>query len=313
MKKVIKVLFVLVLFLNIVACNNNENTKDKISVVTTVFPIYDWTKEIIKGSENIELVYLLDNGLDIHNFQASAKDIITIGSSDLFIYIGGESDEWVDDALKEATNKNMKQLNLIELLKDQLLIEELKEGMQEEDEEEEKVIDEHVFLSLRNAIEYVKIIKEEIIKLDEANKDLYESNASNYINELNNLDNEYINALSNTKSNVLIFADRFPFRYLVEDYNLDYFAAFIGCSAETEASFETIMFLTNKLNELNLKHLLVLEGSNEKIAKTIIDNSNIKDCEINMIDSLQSAHINDNKSYLSIMRNNLEVLKKVLN
>ena len=316
MKKIINLIFVLFLMINLYACNNNQiNNKDhKISIVTTIFPIYDWTREIIKGNEDIELRYLLDNGLDLHNYQASAKDIIDIGNCDLFIYVGGESDTWVDDALKEATNKNMKQLNLVELLGEDALIEELKEGMNiEEEEEEEEAIDEHVFLSIKNAIKYISIIKDEIIKLDENNKDLYEKNSSDYINKLNELDNKYNEILSKSKNKILIFADRFPFRYLIEDYHLDYYAAFLGCSAETEASFETILFLTNKLNELNLKHILVLESSDQKIAKTIIDNSNIKDCEIEVIDSIQSTILKDNKTYISIMENNLEVLKRSLN
>ena len=316
MKKIINLIFVLFLMINLYACNNNQiNNKDhKISIVTTIFPIYDWTREIIKGNEDIELRYLLDNGLDLHNYQASAKDIIDIGNCDLFIYVGGESDTWVDDALKETTNKNMKQLNLVELLGEDALIEELKEGMNiEEEEEEEEAIDEHVFLSIKNAIKYISIIKDEIIKLDENNKDLYEKNSSDYINKLNELDNKYNEILSKSKNKILIFADRFPFRYLIEDYHLDYYAAFLGCSAETEASFETILFLTNKLNELNLKHILVLESSDQKIAKTIIDNSNIKDCEIEVIDSIQSTILKDNKTYISIMENNLEVLKRSLN
>ena len=316
MKKIINLIFVLFLMINLYACNNNQiNNKDhKISIVTTIFPIYDWTREIIKGNEDIELRYLLDNGLDLHNYQASAKDIIDIGNCDLFIYVGGESDTWVDDALKEATNKNMKQLNLVELLGEDALIEELKEGMNiEEEEEEEEAIDEHVFLSIKNAIKYISIIKDEIIKLDKDNKDLYEKNSSDYINKLNELDNKYNEILSKSKNKILIFADRFPFRYLIEDYHLDYYAAFLGCSAETEASFETILFLTNKLNELNLKHILVLESSDQKIAKTIIDNSNIKDCEIEVIDSIQSTILKDNKTYISIMENNLEVLKRSLN
>lgn len=314
MKKLLKVLIVLLL-INLFACNTNkeENKEeeikdDKFTIVTTIFPIYDWTKEIIKGNDDIELIYLLDNGLDLHNYQASAQDIIKINNCDLFIYLGGESDEWVEDVLN---NNDIKKLNLIDLLADNTLLEEHKEGMQVDEHEEE--IDEHIYLSLKNAIKAISFINDNICLIDAENKELYNTNTTNYINSLKRLDNQYQNTIDNSINKTLIFADRFPFRYLIEDYNLDYYAAFNGCSAETEASFETIKFLTEKLNELSLNYLLVLENSDQKIAKTIIDNSNKQDCLIETLNSIQSIDINDNKTYLSIMKDNMEILKKVLN
>ena len=315
MKKLLKALIVLLL-INLFACNTNkeENKEeeikdDKLTIVTTIFPIYDWTKEIIKGNEDIELIYLLDNGLDLHNYQASAQDIIKINNCDLFIYVGGESDEWVEDVLN---NSDIKKLNLIELLVDNTLLEEHKEGMQV-DEHEEEEIDEHIYLSIKNAIKAISFINDNICLIDAENIELYNTNTTNYINSLKRLDNQYQNTIDNSLNKTLIFADRFPFRYLIEDYNLDYYAAFNGCSAETEASFETIKFLTEKLNELSLNYLLVLENSDQKIAKTIIENSNIEDCLIEELNSMQSIDINDNKTYLSIMKDNMEILKKVLN
>ena len=315
MKKLLKVLIVLLL-INLFACNTNkqedkeeEIIDDKLTIVTTIFPIYDWTKEIIKGNQDIELIYLLDNGLDLHNYQASAQDIIKINNCDLFIYVGGESDEWVEDVLN---NNNIKQLNLIDLLADNILLEEHKEGMQV-DEHEEEEIDEHIYLSIKNAIKAISFINDNICLIDAENIELYNTNTTNYINSLKRLDNQYQNTIDNSINKTLIFADRFPFRYLIEDYNLDYYAAFNGCSAETEASFETIKFLTEKLNELSLNYLLVLENSDQKIAKTIIENSNIEDCLIEELNSMQSIDINDNKTYLSIMKDNMEILKKVLN
>ena len=315
MKKLLKVLIVLLL-INLFACNTNkeENKEeeiidDKLTIVTTIFPIYDWTKEIIKGNQDIELIYLLDNGLDLHNYQASAQDIIKINNCDLFIYVGGESDEWVEDVLN---NGDIKKLNLIDLLADNTLLEEHKEGMQV-DEHEEEEIDEHIYLSIKNAIKAISFINDNICLIDAENKELYNTNTTNYINSLKRLDNQYQNTIDNSINKTLIFADRFPFRYLIEDYNLDYYAAFNGCSAETEASFETIKFLTEKLNELSLNYLLVLENSDQKIAKTIIENSNIEDCLIEELNSMQSIDINDNKTYLSIMKDNMEILKKVLN
>ena len=314
MKKILKIL-VIVLLINLFSCSTNkqENKEeiqdDKLTIVTTIFPIYDWTKEIIKGNQDIELIYLLDNGLDLHNYQASAQDIIKINNCDLFIYVGGESDEWVEDVLN---NSDIKKLNLIDLLADNILLEEHKEGMQV-DEHEEEEIDEHIYLSIKNAIKAISFINDNICLIDEENKELYNTNTTNYINNLKRLDNQYQNTIDNSINKTLIFADRFPFRYLIEDYNLDYYAAFNGCSAETEASFETIKFLTEKLNELSLNYLLVLENSDQKIAKTIIDNSNRQDCLIEELNSMQSIDINDNKTYLSIIKDNMEILKKVLN
>lgn len=314
MKKILNVLIVLLL-INLFSCSTNkeENKEeikdDKLTIVTTIFPIYDWTKEIIKGKKDIELIYLLDNGLDLHNYQASAQDIIKINNCDLFIYVGGESDEWVEDVLN---NSDIKKLNLINLLADNTLIEEHKEGMQI-DEHEEEEIDEHIYLSIKNAIKAISFINDNICLIDEENKELYNTNTTNYINNLKRLDNQYQNTIDNSINKTLIFADRFPFRYLIEDYNLDYYAAFNGCSAETEASFETIKFLTDKLNELSLNYLLVLENSDQKIAKTIIENSNRQDCLIETLNSMQSIDIDDNKTYLSIMKDNMEILKKVLN
>ena len=314
MKILLKVLIVLLL-INLFACNTSkeenkeeEKINDKLTIVTTIFPIYDWTKEIIKGNQDIELIYLLDNGLDLHNYQASAQDIIKINNCDLFIYVGGESDEWVEDVLN---NNDIKKLNLIDLLADNTLLEEHKEGMQVDEHEEE--IDEHIYLSLKNAIKAISFINDNICLIDAENKELYNTNTTNYINSLKRLDNQYQNTIDNSINKTLIFADRFPFRYLIEDYNLDYYAAFNGCSAETEASFETIKFLTEKLNELSLNYLLVLENSDQKIAKTIIDNSNRQDCLIEELNSMQAIDINDNKTYLSIMKDNMEILKKVLN
>ncbi len=305
-----------------VSQNEQENIDEEvIQVVTTIFPEYDWVRQIA-GEEisHIDLTMLLDNGVDLHSYQPTADDIAKISDCDLFIYVGGESDEWVEDALKEAVNKDMKVINLLEVLGDAVKEEEIVEGMQaeeeegeEEEHEEEK--DEHVWLSLKNAETLCQTISADLQEIDPENKDVYAANASVYLEKLSVLDTAYQSAADAASQKTLLFGDRFPFRYLVDDYGLSYYAAFVGCSAETEASFETITFLAGKVDELGLHSVLTLENSNQKIAKTIIENTSDKNQEILTLDSMQSttsADVANGTTYLSVMENNLNVLKKAL-
>ncbi|MBR0474269.1 MAG: zinc ABC transporter substrate-binding protein [Erysipelotrichaceae bacterium] len=313
MKRIVCLLTALMLILS--GCTSQEPAKnDKKSVVVTIFPLYDWVREIVGDSEGIELTLLMNKGVDLHNYQASASDIIKTTDSDLFIYNGGESDEWIEDILKE--NKKLNSFSVMESIEDLLKQEEEKEGMQEDEHEhehEEGEFDEHIWLSLKNAKASCENILNELVKLDPDNKDKYQANYDRYINELDKLDAEYEKAVSSSSKKVLLFADRFPFRYLVDDYGIDYYAAFKGCSAESEASFETIKFLAEKTDELNLKYVMILENSEEKIANAVINSTVNKNQTIESLDSLQSTTLADNRSYLDVMSSNLEVLKKVLN
>ena len=297
---------------------------DTISVVTTIFPEYDWVREISNGVSNVEITMLLDNGVDLHSYQPTAEDIMKIATSDVFIYVGGESDEWVEDALKEATNEDMQVVNLLEALGSDVKEEEVVEGMEAEEEEEEgegeeeegPEYDEHVWLSLSNAQTLVDTIAEAMGKADSANASTYQANAKSYNEKLNALDLEYQDVIKNAAGDTLLFGDRFPFRYMVDDYNLDYYAAFVGCSAETEASFETITFLAGKMDELNLGSILTIENSDQKIAKTIVDNTKSKDAKILSMDSMQSTTSDDvanGVTYFSIMESNKAVLEEALN
>ena len=313
----------------------------KLSVVTTIFPEYDWVRQIAGDNmDNIELTMLLDNGVDLHSYQPTVDDIVKISECDMFIYVGGESDEWVEDALQEAVNKDMAVVNLLEVLGDAVKEEEVVEGMQEEDdhdhededhdhededhdheehehhhEEGEIEYDEHVWLSLRNTVVLCQEIADQLGVIDPANKDAYAANAAAYIDKLNALDAQYEAAVSAASVKTVLFGDRFPFRYLVDDYGLDYYAAFVGCSAETEASFETIVFLANKVDELGLGTVLTIESADGKIAQTIVQNTAAKSAQILQMDSMQSTtsqDVKNGKTYLSAMEANLEVLKQAL-
>ena len=304
------------------ACSGGAERSGKKQIVATIFPEYDWVMNVLGDkAEDYDVTMLLDNGVDLHSFQATAQDIMKISSCDMLIYVGGESDEWIEDAIEEAVNKDMVVINLLETLGDAVKEEELVEGMEGEDceeedgEEEETEYDEHVWLSLRNAEVIVNAIADAFGSIDSANAAVYSSNAAAYAGKLKDLDAEYSEAVRQASVKTLLFGDRFPFRYLTDDYGLGYYAAFVGCSAETEASFETVVFLANKLDELGLNTILTIENSDGKIAETIKNNSKNADREIMVLDSMQATTSKDIKAgatYLTIMEKNLEVLKKAL-
>ena len=322
-KKTASLLLAGLMTFGLCACSTNtEITADpngkKLSIVTTTFPEYDWVKQIAGANiDNIELTMLLDNGVDMHSFQPTAQDIVKISSCDIFIHVGGESDEWVEDALAEAVNQDIQVVNLMELLGGLAVEEEIVEGMQTEEGEEdggeaEVEYDEHVWLSLRNAQIFVTGIADAMSKADPDNMERYQTNADTYNKALSELDSKYQEAVTNATRDTILFGDRFPFRYLLDDYNIKYYAAFAGCSAETEASFETIVFLSGKMDELGLKYVVVIDGSDQSIAQTIIDNTSAKNQEILVFDSMQSTKTSDGVTYVSIMSDNLEVFTKAL-
>ena len=306
---------------SIAAPSASQSGSKPLKIVTTIFPEYDWVREILGDkADHAEVTMLLDNGVDLHSYQPTADDIIKISDCDLFIYVGGESDGWVEDALKEATKKEMQVINLLDVLGEQVKEEEVVEGMEAEEEESEDEnepeYDEHVWLSLKNAETLCNAITDALEEIDPANKDAYAANAASYLEKLAALDGEYQTVVDNAARKTVLFGDRFPFRYLVDDYGLSYYAAFAGCSAETEASFETISFLAGKVDELGLPCVLTIEGAQHKIAETIVQNTAKKNQSILTLDSMQSTtstDVENGTTYLSVMESNLDVLKQALN
>lgn len=329
-----------------------KGNSNKISIVCTSFPQYDWVKNILgEEAERFNVTLLLDNGVDMHSYQPAVKDIATAGSSDLFIYVGGESDTWVEDALKEAKNKDLKAINLMETLDNFVKEEEVVEGMQEERKslghsheksskekqeqtqkeshensqeingqkeaaDEEPEYDEHIWLSIRNAEIMVKNIEKAIEQFDSDNAKVYQNNAENYIKKLDTLDKQYANTIQNAKYKAILFGDRFPFRYMADDYDLKYYAAFAGCSAETMAGFETVTFLAKKADELQLPVILTIENSDGRIAEAVKSNTTKKNQKILAMNSLQSVtkeQLADGITYLQVMQENLSVLSEALN
>ena len=321
-----------------------EASGKKLKIVATIFPEYDWVRQILGDeAKNADITLLLDKGVDLHSYQPNAEDIAKISECDLFLYVGGESDGWVKDALKEGKNPDRKVINLLEALGNNTKEEEVVEGMQAEEEEGSKdseseaatsqaagesttasaeseeeegpEYDEHVWLSLRNAESICEVITEDLKSLDSAHAAVYEANLKKYTEQLDSLDQQYTDVVKAAANKTLLFGDRFPFRYLVDDYGIKYYAAFVGCSAETEASFETVSFLAKKMDELGLKHVMTIEGPNKKIAETIIQNTKDKNQDILTLNSMQSTteqDIESGETYLGIMQQNLEVLKKAL-
>ncbi len=297
------------------ACSANTSGSGKLNIVTTIFPEYDWVRNIAGDNiNNIDLTLLCDNGVDMHSFQPTASDIVKISSCDVFVYVGGESDGWVEDVLKEAVNEKMQVVKLMDVIGESAVEEEIVEGMQaEEDEDEgEAEYDEHVWLSLKNAQKCVLAISAAMGTVDPSNNKNYYMNSVSYNNTLDELDKKYAEAVNNAGRDTILFADRFPFRYLTDDYNLNYYAAFAGCSAETEASFDTVVFLAGKVDELGLNAVITIDSGDQAIAKTIIENTSSKDQEILVMDSMQSTKTSDNRSYVEIMESNLVVLEKAL-
>ena len=346
-KKCCKTILLLGMLLTIAfcatACGKEQTDDGKLHVVAAVFPLYDWTREIIGDAQDVELKLLVNNGTDLHSYQPSASDLVNISTCDVFLYVGGASDTWVKDALNNVTNPDMQVINLMDVLGSRAVEEEIVAGMQHSHEEHEEhehsdgalheeahdaeeqhtaeddhkggSFDEHVWLSLNNAELFVNHISDVLETVDAKNAENYRSNADAYGNRLKALEAEYRNTIENAETDTLLFCDRFPFRYLTEDYGLKYYAAFPGCSAETEASFATIAFLAEKLEELQLPAVITIEGSDKKIAETVIQNTKSKDQTIVSLDSLQSVSkkdIENGVTYLSVMEKNLSVLKQAL-
>ncbi len=299
----------------------------KLNIVTTIFPVYDWILQAAGGADHAEITLLLDSGVDLHSYQPTASDMLKIASCDVFVYVGGESDKWVEDALKGSVNPGRVVISLLDALGEDVRTEELVEGMEhhgheedgnadEDHDHEEEEADEHVWLSLRNAQKLTSAIAARLAEADPDHAEAYTANAAAYCERLAALDAQYAEVAGTSAYKTLLFGDRFPFRYLADDYGLAYYAAFSGCSAETEASFQTIVFLAQKMDELGLPAVLTIEGTSREIAETVIRTTSGKNQKILTLDSMQSvtaADMQAGASYLSIMEKNLEVLREALN
>lgn len=311
-KRFLIILSALALLLS--GCAQPQSAK-KLQVVAAIFPEYDWVRQIVGDDDSVELTLLVDDGVDPHSFQPAVSDMVTAANCDLLIYGGGESDQWLTKL--EATNPNRENLVLLPLLGAQAHREEVVEGMEAHEEgeaEDDAEMDEHVWLSLRNASLFCQAITDALCRLNPGKADTYRANLAAYQQQLDALDNDYRSAMDASPNRTIVVCDRFPFRYLVEDYGLSYYAAFPGCSAETGASFETVVFLSDKVKELGLNALLVTESSDGRMAKTVAQNAGSPDMPVLTLNSMQSVSGESAKSldYLTVMSENLRVLKQAL-
>ena len=321
MKKLFKCISVLLAALfvlpSLLTSCGKTGGKDKISIVCTAFPQYDFVMNILgENSENFEVTYLLESGTDMHSYSntISVDDKVKILSCDLFICIGGSSEKWIDDLLSGEKSKEIRTLKLIDCVSE--LVCPSKDEHTDHDHSHAHECDEHIWLSPKRAQMMCEAIYREICALDSENTDVYTENHTKYKEKLKKLDNGFESMISSAKTNYLIFADRFPFVYLTNDYNISYSAAFGGCSTETSATFETVARLVKDIKDNDIKNLIVLEKGKTSIADTLVSESGRNDIAVLSVISMQNVSKKDiegGMTYISAMQKNLEILGKAMN
>ncbi|MBR3323028.1 zinc ABC transporter substrate-binding protein, partial [Candidatus Saccharibacteria bacterium] len=283
---------------------------------------YDFARAVT--GDKTKVAMLLKPGVEMHDFEPTPEDIINIKKADLFIYVGGESDEWVEDLLKDNEISEDKTLRLMDLV--EVKEEELSEGMEEHGHESEEAPgehkhehnedkaehDEHIWTSPINAIKLVNGIKDKLSNIYPENGTIYAKNADAYTSHLSNIDQRIRDIIANSHKKELIFGDRFPFRYFVDEYGLDYYAAFPGCSEQTEASSKTIAFLINKAKSDNIKTILKIELTSDSLAKSIANEAGAKVMTLSAAHNISSVDFDKGITYADIMEDNIEVLKEAL-
>ena len=306
--------------------SQDKGEEKKLSVVTTVFPAYDWVREIVgENSENVDITWLMKSGVDVHSYQPTVDDLVTISNCDVLVYVGGESESWMEEALAQGGKEGRVVVNLMEELGDRVKEEEPLPGVEEDhdhdhdhdhDEEHQHEMDEHIWLSLKNAVTLTQTLAQKLGQADPDHAQNYLDAQKSYQTKLEQLDQEYQTMAQGAKYDTVLFCDRFPFRYLMDDYGIQYYAAFAGCSAETEASFETVAFLATTLEGLDLPCVLTIEGSDGSLARTVWENTSQNKQTVAQLNSLQAVtqqQAQQGLTYLSAMEENLQVLTKALN
>lgn len=320
MKKLISLLcliLVLVLLPIFPSCQSAPQDS-KITILCTLFPQYDWVRSIVGDSDSIEVTLLIKNGTDPHSYQPTAADIMAISSCDMIIYQGGGADTWVQEAINRAKSPDIRKIALTEL--EGITLRHISSSSHHHGEDEHEhghdhgTYDEHLWLSLSNAVNAVERLTNEICSLDPENSALYRANSLEYVNQLDRLDAEYRKAAENSLNPFVLFADRFPFVYLLEDYGIDYAAAFEGCSADVDAGFDTVLSLIKEADSHKVSYIAVTESSDKALATTVASSAK-RDIEIITLNSLQSVterQIDGGITYLSVMRENLTALKTAI-
>ena len=314
------ILSAIMLLLSLCSCQSGIENDEKLKIVCSAFPQYDFVCRILGSSENVSL--LAKNGSDLHGFEPTAKDIVEIRTADMFVYIGGASDVWVERAVNATENPNLRSVSIISYVETLSLedIESLEYGAESVHDHSAhdhghspEEADEHVWLSVRNAVKIVNGLCEEICALDSENASLYRSNAQQYVAKLEALDREYAKAFSEADKDILLFADRFPFGYLTHDYGISHVAAFTGCSSESEVTAETFTHLIEQTKAHNLSYVLILEGSDGRTARTVCEATGAEAITVDSCQTVSLDDISNGANYLDIMTNNLKIFKEALN
>ena len=306
MKKFLSVLTAVVLILCTAACHiqKTEHDPNKLSIVATIFPQFDFARQI--SGDKAEVTMLIPPGAESHSFEPTVSDITSISECDIFIYTGGESDTWIDSLLKNANNPQMSVISLVDCV-------DLSEEHNHNEEHNHSHVDEHVWTSPVNAVKICETICSELQKKDTANSEYYKQNLENYKAELISLDAKFRSVVKIAKHDTFVFADRFPLTHFAHEYGLNHYAAFSGCSEDTEPSANTVATLVDKVREENLSAVLKIELSSDSIAQTIKNETGAKILTFYSCHNISKTDFDNGETYLSLMQKNTETLKIALN
>lgn len=324
MKKILFILTIVILLIaGYVFANNNlkeeEKELTKIKVVTTIFPYYDFTRQL--SDDNVEITMLLKPGVDMHNYDPTAEDIINMLSSDIFIYTGGHSDVWLEeiiDSIDPDKTKVIRLFDYVDFVKEEEILGATSDDDRDHhdhDHEEDAEYDEHIWTSIPNAKIILEVIKDALVEyrisFDE-DYSLIEDNYNEYVVLMDELDEEIREVVASSATKYLLFGDRFAFRYFTDEYNLSYSAAFTGCSTVTEPSLRTMTFLTKRIKDSGVPAILHLEGSSKKVAESLSLETKVPILEFNSMQNITKNDFENNETYITIMKRNIEVLRSAL-
>lgn len=323
-KRILCLILSIFICFSLFSCDAQNEENGKIKIICTLFPQYDWLKNITQGSDAVEVSLLIANGADPHSYQPTAQDIMNISNCDLIVFVGGDSDTWVQKAIDRSNNESLKSVALTEL--DGMTLQNISASSHTHDEDGHEheheghshgAFDEHLYLSLHNATVATEELCKILCQTDPENEALYKKNAEEYKAKISALDSSFKNDLSEKENEnaFMLFADRFPFVYLLSDYGISYAAAFEGCSTDASASFDTVIRLIKEADEHNAKYIAVTETSDKALAETVISSTKTKDQKIITLNSMQSVtktQIEKGTTYLSVMEENLDLIRTAI-
>lgn len=312
-RKLLAVITAAATVLSLCACSSesgySSSDSGKLKIISTVFPPYDLARQI--AGDNAEISILLPPGSEIHNYEPSAKDMIAIRNCDIFLYIGGENEQWAEKLINSNDTENVTAVKLIDYVP--TLSEDEDEHDHDHEHEHEHETDEHIWTSPKNAQLMLSAVYDAICKVDPSDKQTYTKNKDAYAKQLSDLDNAYRSAVDNAKNKTIVLADKFPFRYLAHEYGLEFNAAFAACSDESEPGVSTMIKLTKTIKENNIPAVYYLEFSSTKIADTLCDETGATKLMLHSCHNVSKQDIENNVSYVDLMKQNLENLKLTLN